>query len=88
MRRPLRSQASTTPRSAVLVGLAAAAGAFGATMIMSAATAPAARADEYSDLLGDIQAVATQGQADLGDALNPLEHGNYVQAFYETHHRH
>ena len=41
---------------AVLVGLSAAAGAFAAAAIMSAATAPTARADDYSTILADIEA--------------------------------
>jgi hypothetical protein len=41
---------------AVLVGLSAAAGAFAAAAMMSAATAPTARADAYSDIIADIQA--------------------------------
>jgi hypothetical protein len=44
-----------TPRAALVV-LGAAVGAFAAGAMMSAATAPAARADAYSDIIADIQA--------------------------------
>jgi hypothetical protein len=46
---------------AVLVGLGAGAGAFAAAAMISAAVAPTARADAYSDILADIQ--AEQGYA-------------------------
>ena len=39
----------TRSRSGILVGLAAAVGAFGAAAMMSAATAPTARADDFTD---------------------------------------
>jgi hypothetical protein len=38
-------------RTGVLVGLAAAAGAFGVAAMMSAATAPTARADAFTDMI-------------------------------------
>jgi hypothetical protein len=44
-----------TPRAALVV-LGAAVGAFAAGAMMSAATAPTARADAYSDIIADIQA--------------------------------
>jgi hypothetical protein len=40
----------------VLVGLSAAAGAFAAAAIISAAVAPTARADDFSDILANITA--------------------------------
>ena len=47
---------SNGSRTGVLVGLAAAAGAFGVAAMMSAATAPTARADEFSDIVNGVEA--------------------------------
>jgi hypothetical protein len=50
-------------RSGILVGLAAAAGAFGAAAMMSAATAPTARADDFSDIISAVDGDYTAGAA-------------------------
>jgi hypothetical protein len=50
-------------RSGVVVGLAAAAGVFGAAAMMSAATAPAARADDYTDIVNAVNGDLADGQA-------------------------
>jgi hypothetical protein len=55
-------------RAATLIGVAAAAGAFGAAALMSAATAPTARADAYSDIVADVEADLTYGQTAFGQA--------------------
>ena len=61
---------STTPaRSRILVGLAATAGAFGAAAIMSAATAPTARADDFSDIISAVDGDFTQGSNAFASAL-------------------
>ena len=39
------------------IGLAAAAGAFGAAAMLSAATAPTARADDFTDILSNVEIV-------------------------------
>jgi hypothetical protein len=39
---------------AVLVGLGAAVGAFGAAAMISAAIAPTARADDFTDIIDDV----------------------------------
>jgi hypothetical protein len=56
-------------RAATLVGLAAAAGCFGVAAMMSAATAPTARADDFSDIIAAVDGDFTAGQAAFGDAL-------------------
>jgi len=53
---------SNRSRFGMLIGLAAAAGAFGVAVMMSAVTAPTARADDFSDVIsavdGDYTGVA------------------------------
>jgi len=46
----------------VLVAIAAAAGAFGAAAMMSAATAPTARADDFSDIIANVESEFGIGQ--------------------------
>ncbi len=50
-------------RTEILVGLGAAAACFGVAAMMSAATAPAARADDYTDLVHLVDENFTDGQA-------------------------
>jgi hypothetical protein len=50
-------------RSGILVGLAATVGAFGAAAMMSAATAPTARADDFTDVITAVDADYTTGAA-------------------------
>jgi hypothetical protein len=76
-------------RAGVLIGLAAAAGAFGAAAMMSAATAPTARADDFTDIVGAVQAEfafgngafntasADFGNSDVIDGLQALVNGSY-----------
>jgi hypothetical protein len=52
----------------ILVGLAAAAGAFGAAAMMSAAAAPTARADAFSDIISAVDGDYSAGQADFAAA--------------------
>jgi hypothetical protein len=52
----------------VLVGLAAAAGAFGAAAMMSTATAPTARADDFTDIISNVGAIVGYGQNAFGSA--------------------
>ena len=56
-------------RAATLIGLGAAAGAFGIAAMMSAATAPTARADDFSDIIAAVEGDFTAGQAAFGDAF-------------------
>ncbi len=76
-------------RSGVLVGLAAAAGAFGAAAMMSAATAPTARADDFTDIVNAAEGELAFGQtafttaftdfgsSDVTDGLQALVNGSY-----------
>jgi uncharacterized membrane protein len=74
---------------AVLVGLSAAAGAFAAAAMISAAVAPTARADDpYADILNDVQAelgygqtAFSQAETDFGDGNAP---GGFAQLFIGT----
>jgi hypothetical protein len=58
-----------TSRS-LLVGLGAAVGGFGAAATMWAATAPTARADDFSDIIAAIDSDFTQGQTAFTDAFS------------------
>src|SRR5271166_3881800 len=51
---------------AVLVGLDAAVGAVGAAAMMSAATAPTARADDFTDILNGVEGNFAAGQTAFG----------------------
>jgi hypothetical protein len=53
----------------ILVGLAAAAGAFGMAAVLSASYAPTARADDFSDILSAVDGDYSAGQADFTAAL-------------------
>jgi hypothetical protein len=63
-------------RSGILVGLAAAVGAFGIAAMMSAATAPTARADDFTDLITAVDGVYDVGQADFSTALTDFGGGD------------
>jgi hypothetical protein len=60
--------ASNRSRAATLIGLGAAAGAFGVAAMMSAATAPTARADAYSDIISAVDGDFAAGQAEFASA--------------------
>jgi hypothetical protein len=62
MRLTPRHTADTKSRAGIVIGLAAAAGAFGAAM-MSAATAPSARADDFTDIINAVDGDFSAGQA-------------------------
>jgi hypothetical protein len=55
-------------RTGVLVSLGAAAGAFGIAAMMSAATAPTARADDFTDLISSLGQDFSQGQPEFASA--------------------
>jgi hypothetical protein len=67
------TMSDTRSRYGVLVSLAAAVGAFGAAAMMSAATAPTARADDFTDVTNAIDGDFTIGQTYLGLAGAYLE---------------
>jgi hypothetical protein len=56
-------------RFGMLIGLGAAAGAFGVLAMMSAATAPAARADDFTEIVSAVEVDYTAGQADFTTAF-------------------
>jgi hypothetical protein len=53
---------NTRSRSAILIGLAAAVGAFASAAMMSAATAPTARADGFTDIVNSVDGALAAGQ--------------------------
>jgi hypothetical protein len=55
-------------RSGILVGLAAAVGAFGAALMMSAVIAPTARADDFTDIINSLEIDFGYGQAEFASA--------------------
>jgi hypothetical protein len=59
-------------RAATLVGLGAAIGAFGAAAMMSAATAPTARADDFTDIINAVDGDLAAGQSDFSTAFTEL----------------
>jgi hypothetical protein len=67
----------------ILVGLAAAASAFGAAAMMSAAAAPTARADAYSDIISAVDGDFTAGQADLTNAFADFGSNNLTGGLTE-----
>jgi hypothetical protein len=67
---------------ALLVGLGAATGAFAAAAMMSAATAPTARADDFSEIVGLVEWELTVGQGDFSTAFTDFSN-NMVPAGLE-----
>jgi hypothetical protein len=65
-------QVDMRSRDGLLIGLAATVGAFGAAAMMSAATAPTARADAYSDIIASIDGDYALGQTDFTTAATYL----------------
>jgi hypothetical protein len=65
-------------RSGMLVGLAAAVGAFGAAALMSAATAPTARADAYTDIINAVGVDYANGEAAFTTALTDFNSSEFA----------
>jgi hypothetical protein len=83
MQLALRSHGSRAGR---LIGVAAAAGAFGAAAMMSAATAPTARADDFAAVETDISGELADGQTAFGATVSDFGSGNVIgglEAFIE-----
>jgi hypothetical protein len=55
-----------------LIGVAAAAGAFGAAAMMSAATAPTARADDFTDVINAVDGDYGYALVDYSYRLNAV----------------
>jgi hypothetical protein len=60
---------SNRSRAATLIGVAAAAGTFGIAAMMSTATAPTARADDFTDVINSVDADFSAGQEDFSTAF-------------------
>lgn len=76
----------TRSRTGILVGLAAAVGAVGAAAMMAAATAPAARADDFTDVISNVDANYAAGQAEFTSAyadFNSNDFANGLAAFFD-----
>jgi hypothetical protein len=73
----------TRSRSGILIAVAAAAGAFGAAAMVSAATAPTARADDTTLIVDAIQGDYAAGQADLTAGLADFAKGGFVSGLAE-----
>jgi hypothetical protein len=71
-------------RSRILVGLAAAVGAFGAAAMMSAAAAPTARADDTTLIIDAIDGDYAAGQADFTSAVASFGSGDFVGGLADT----
>jgi hypothetical protein len=65
-------------RTGVLVGIATAAGAFGVAAMMSAATAPTARADDFTDLISSLEQDFSMGQPEFASASTDFGSGDQV----------
>lgn len=78
------SVSDTRSRSGILVGLAAAAGAFGAAAMMSAAAAPTARADDTTSIIDAIEGDYAAGQADFTAAFTAFGSGDFVGGLADT----
>jgi hypothetical protein len=59
---------SHTSRTGLMISLGAAAAAFGVAAMMSTATAPTARADDLSDIIGQVEGDFGDGQTAFGAA--------------------
>jgi hypothetical protein len=66
----------TRSRTGILFGLTAAVGAFGAAAMMSAATAPTARADDFTDVINAIDGDYAVGQTEFGIADTDFSGGD------------
>jgi hypothetical protein len=69
---------SNRSRTGVLVGIAAAAAAFGTAAMMSAATAPTARADDFTDIVTYVDSDLGVGQADITTAFSDFGSGDFA----------
>ncbi len=69
---------SKKSRTGMLIGFAAAAGAFGAAAVMSAATSPTARADDFSDIITYVDVDLSEGQDYATTAFSDFSSGDFV----------
>jgi hypothetical protein len=69
---------SDRSRAATLIGVAAAAGAFGVAAMMSSATAPTARADDFTDIIAAVDSDFTAGQGDFTTAVADFDSNEFA----------
>jgi hypothetical protein len=69
---------SNRSRAATLIGLAAAAGAFGVAAMISTAAAPTARADDFTDVITAVEDDYADGQAALTTASTDLSSAEFA----------
>jgi hypothetical protein len=72
---------NTRSRFGMLTGLAAVAGCFGVAAMMSAATAPAARADDFSAIVADVESEIADGQTAFGQAATDFSSSDPIDGF-------
>jgi hypothetical protein len=72
---------SSSSRYGILVGIAAAVGTFGAAAMLSASTAPTARADESTDILNAAEDLFAVGQNYIGTATTDFSAGELAPGF-------
>jgi hypothetical protein len=84
------TMSDTRSRTGILVSLAAAVGAFGAAAMMAAATAPAARADDYTEIVANVDALLGVGQnafalaeTDLASSEVPAGLTSFINGVYD-----
>jgi hypothetical protein len=65
-------------RSGILVGLTAAVGALGAAAVMSATTAPTARADDFTDIINAVDVDYANGQTAFTTALTDFSSSEFA----------
>jgi hypothetical protein len=63
-------QSTLSPHARMLVGLGAAAGAFGVAVMMSATSAPTARADDFTDTIATVDTEIADGQVAFSSAAS------------------
>jgi hypothetical protein len=69
---------SNRSRTGMLIGLAAAAGAFGIAAMTSTATAPTAHADNFTDIVTYVDADFADGQYGLTTAFSDFSSGDFA----------
>jgi hypothetical protein len=67
----------TRSRHGVLIGLTAAAGAFGAAAMLSATAAPTARADDFTDVINAVDGDYADGQAAFTTVLTDFSSSDF-----------
>jgi hypothetical protein len=70
---------SNKSRSGMLIGVAAAAGALGVAAMMSAATAPTARADDFTDVINSVDGDYAAGQPYFATAFTDFSSNDLAQ---------